>query len=133
MRPLRWKSKYRIDVTAIDNRNRALVDTLNEVAAEANRVEHCQDLNDFFNEITTAAGNMLNQLNESTSDASGDVELFENELRRLLESKLPLAARGTPACTDCCICSLLEKRTRAWLGDAFANQAQCEPESNQRK
>jgi hypothetical protein len=128
MRPLRWKSKYRTGLSSIDNRNRDLVDTLNAVAAEANRVEHCQDLNDFFSQISNFTEDMLIK---SSVDVAGEVELFENELHRLLESKLPLLARGTPACTDCCMCSLLEKRTKAWLGDTFTNRAQCVSESNE--
>lgn len=130
MRPLRWKSKYRTGMSAIDNRNRILVDTLNAVAAEANRVEHCQDLNDFFSKIANLTESLLIKLRESAVDTGGQVKLFENELHKLLESELPLLARGTPACTDCCMCSLLEKRTKAWLGEAFTNRAQCVSKSN---
>lgn len=126
MRQLRWKTKYRTGIAALDDRKKALVDSLNEFVAQANQVEHCQDLNDFFNQIATATESMLIKPSALAADAGGEVAWLENELRRLLASNLPLSARGTPACTDCCLCSLLEKHTRAWLGDAFENRAHCE-------
>ena len=126
MRLLRWKSRYLTGISEIDVRIRALVDLLNETAVEANRVEHCQDLNDFFEEITRLTEDMLIQLGKSPDEVVTILEKFETELDDMLESGLPLAARGTPACNDCCMCSLLEKRTRAWLGEAFENRAQCD-------
>jgi hypothetical protein len=130
MRAIRWKSKYQTGISPIDDRTMALVDTLNEVAGEANQVEHCEDLNEFFDEITNATEDMLEKLNASSSDISGEVELLEDEFRSMLVSKLPLAAKGTPACTDCCKCSLLEKRMREWLDEPFTDQAQCKSESS---
>jgi len=126
MRAIRWKSRYLTGMPETDRRIRALVDRLNEMAGEANTVEHCQDLNDFFSRITRLTEAMLTTLGESSREVVDTVEMFETELDKLLESELPLAARGTPACTDCCMCSLLEKRTRAWLGEAFENRAQCD-------
>jgi len=126
MRAIRWKSRYLTGMPETDRRIRALVDRLNEMAGEANTVEHCQDLNDIFSRITRLTEAMLTTLGESSRAVVDTVEMFETELDKLLESELPLAARGTPACTDCCMCSLLEKRTRAWLGEAFENRAQCD-------
>jgi len=126
MRAIRWKSRYLTGIPETDRHIRALVDRLNEMAGEANTVEHCQDLNDIFSRITRLTEAMLTTLGESSRAVVDTVEMFETELDKLLESELPLAARGTPACTDCCMCSLLEKRTRAWLGEAFENRAQCD-------
>ena len=126
MRLLRWKSRYLTGISEIDMRIRALVDFLNETAVEANRVEHCQDLNDFFEQITRLTEDMLIQLGKSPDDVVKTLEKFETELDDMLESWLPLAARGTPACNDCCMCSLLESRASDWLGLVFANRAQCD-------
>jgi hypothetical protein len=116
-------------ISDTDMQNRTLVDLLNETAGEAKRMEHCQDLNDFFDQISRLTENTLIQLGKSPADAAETQEHFKAELDNLLESGLPLAARGTPACNDCCMCSLLERRTRDWLGLAFANRAQCDSET----
>jgi hypothetical protein len=129
MRLLRWKSRYLTGISEIDVRIRALVDLLNETAVEANRVEHCQDLNDFFEEITRLTEDMLIQLGKSPDEVVTILEKFETELDDMLESGLPLAARGTPACNDCCMCSLLESHAKAWLGRVFTNRAQCDSET----
>lgn len=126
MRLLRWKSKYQVGEPKIDSRVRSLVDTLNAVITEANNTEHCEDLNVFTGDISTAAEKMLDSIRESPADADAETGKFENELRNILVSKLPLAARGTPACDDCGMCSLLEKRCRAWLGEEFTDRATSE-------
>ena len=126
MKLLRWKSKYLTGNTDIDARTRAMADTLNSVIAEANAVEHCEDLNEFTSEIVTATDAMLARVSESSADASAELGAFENELREMLVSKLPLAARGTPACDDCGMCSLYEKKAREWLGDEFTDRAKSE-------
>lgn len=66
---------------------------------------------------------MLNRVSQSSAHAFGEPGEFENQLRDILLSKLPLAARGTPACDDCGLCSHFEKETREWLGDEFTDQA----------
>jgi hypothetical protein len=128
MRLIRWKSRYLTGMPELDARIRALVDLLNETAGEANRVEHCQDLNEFFERITRLTEDMLIQLGESPGDVIKTMESFQADLNDLLESGLPLAARGTPACNDCCMCSLLESHAKDWLGLPFTNRAQCESE-----
>jgi len=112
----------------LDARIRALVDLLNETVGEANKVEHCLDLNDFFEQITSLTDDMLMQLGESPGDVIKTVESFQAELNAMLESGLPLTARGTPACNDCCMCSLLESHAKDWLGLTFSNRAGCDSE-----
>ena len=123
MKLLRWKSKYLTGNTAMDERSRSLVDTLNEAIAGANQVEHCADLNDFTAEIVSVTEDRLGSLSPSSTRPSVELGALENQLRNLLVSKLPLAARGTPACDDCGLCSHLEKEIREWLGDEFTNRA----------
>lgn len=106
-----------------------LVGILNETAGEAKKVEHCQDLNDYFEQFTRLTEDMLIQPGESPGDVVKTLEKFETELDAMLDSGLPLAARGTPACNDCCMCSLLESRAKAWLGLEFTNRAQCDSEA----
>jgi len=123
MRLLRWKSKYQVGEPKTDSRTRSFVDTLNAVITEANSVEHCEDLSVFTDGISTTTEEMLNSIHQSPVEANGEIDKFENELRNILVSKLPLAARGTPACDDCGMCSLLEKQCSAWLGDEFTDRA----------
>jgi len=57
------------------------------------------------------------------------LEKLETEINDMLESGLPLATRETPACNDCCMCTLLVCHARAWLGLVFTNRAQCDSET----
>jgi hypothetical protein len=130
VRLIRWKSRYSTAIQALDDRIRSLVDLLNETALEANKVEHCQDLNDFFAQIFELTENVLIKLGETQGDVDETFQEYQVELAELLESELPLSARGTPACNDCCMCSLLEGRVKTWLGSEFTNRAQCDSETN---
>jgi hypothetical protein len=124
MRQLRWKSKYLRGIESLDRRTKSLVDSLNGFAGEARQREHCQDLNEFFEKIATTIEKFLRQASD-TNSATAEIEWLENHLHGLLVSDLPLGARGTPACTDCCLCSALEKTIRNWLGNEFENRADC--------
>ena len=129
MRLLRWKSGYLTGIQQLDVRIRSLIDLLNETALDANKVEHCQDLNALFEQITGLTGDVLMNPGETQGDVIEIFEKYQAELDELLESGLPLSARGTPACTDCCMCSLLERRVKYWLGLEFTNRAQCNTET----
>lgn len=129
MRLIRWKSRYLNGIQELDARIRALVDLLNGTAVEANNVEHCQDLNDFFEQIFELTEDGLVKLGETQGDLDETFQEYQAELDDLLQSGLPLAARGTPACNDCCMCSLLERRVKTWLGLEFTNRAQCDSET----
>lgn len=126
MRLIRWKSRFSTGIQELDDRIRSLVGLLNETASEANKVEHCQDLNDFFEKIFELTGSMLIKLGETQGDLNETLQTYQAELDALLEAGLPLSARGTPACNDCCMCSLLERRIKGWLGLEFTNRAQCD-------
>lgn len=89
-------------------RNTALVDVLNGTAGEAKRVEHCQDLNDFFAQITRLTEAMLVQPGESPDDVVEAQEKFETELDHILASGLPLAARG-PVHVTTVACAVFSK------------------------
>lgn len=65
MRLIRWKSRYSTGIQELDARIRALVDLLNGTAVEANNVEHCQDLNDFFEQIFELIEDVLIKLGET--------------------------------------------------------------------
>ena len=130
MRLIRWKSRYSTGIQELDARIRSLVDVLNETALEANKVEHCQDLNDFFEQIVELTEDKLIKPGETHGDVDETLQTYQAELDELLESGLPLSARGTPACNDCCMCSLLERRIKVWLGLEFSNRAQCDSEAN---
>jgi hypothetical protein len=130
MRLIRWKSKYSTGIQELDARIRSLVDLLNETALEANKVEHCQDLNDFFKRIVELTEDMLTAPGKTQGDLDETLQTYQAELDELLESALPLSARGTPACNDCCMCSLLERRAKNWLGLEFTNRADCDIETS---
>lgn len=123
MKQIRWKSKYLTGNLDIDTRLRSIVDILNAVTSEANNAEHCVDLSSFTAEAISATENMLSSVSASPERSTSTMSAFENELRNLLTSKLPLDARGTSACNNCGMCGLLEKQSREWLGDEFTDQA----------
>jgi len=79
MRPLRWKSRYLTGISETDVRISALVGMLNETAGEAKRVEHCRDLNDFFEQFTRLTEDMLIYLSVTTGkgfDSSCSILVF---------------------------------------------------------
>ena len=126
VRLIRWKSGYLTGIRKLDARIRSLVDLLNETALEANTVEHCQDLNDFSEQIVELTEDALTRPGATQGDLDETLQTYQAELDQLLESALPLSARGTPACNDCCMCSHLERRAKAWLGLEFIDRAQCD-------
>jgi hypothetical protein len=103
---------------------------LNETAVEASKVEHCQDLNDFFEQIFELTEGVLIKLGQAQGNLDETLQTYQAELDELLETGLPLSARGTPAFNDCCMCSLLERRVKAWLGLELTNRAQCDSQNN---
>jgi hypothetical protein len=107
MRKLRWKSRYQSGDAASDAHRRQLVELLNTFVDDAHTVEHCQDLTELFERIASAT--------ETSLTENTDTATLEGELQRLLKDGLPLPARGTPACTECCMCSAIEKRLSEWM------------------
>jgi hypothetical protein len=97
----------------VDGRHRALVGILGEMATELQTTEHCQDMNDFYDDLV--------ELTEQRLDlaAQGDwVEAESDErFRGFLSERMPLPARDGPACKDCELCEVLEDQVHDWLGD----------------
>jgi hypothetical protein len=81
----------------------------------------------FSNKLLT--DDMLTNLDETQGDVIEIFEKYQAEPDEQPESGLPLSARGTPACDDCCMCRLREWRIRTWSGLEFTNRAQCDSEA----
>lgn len=98
---------------AVDGRHRALVGILGEMATELQTTEHCQDMNDFYDDLV--------ELTEQRLDSAARGEWVEAEsdarLRVFLDERMPLPARDGPACKDCELCEVLEDQVHDWLGD----------------
>lgn len=102
MRPLRWKSRYRIGDAEIDRRNRAFVDCLNILINAAGKSEHCQEMEDFIRQFSA-------QVEQQLEDHATGGDLRAEFGRRLMVS-LPLSAYGSTACRQCGLCDLAERK-----------------------
>ncbi len=96
MRPLRWRSRFRTGDASADRRNRAFVDSLNRSINAAGQREHCQEMEDFFNQFSSEADRIL-------QERPADRDLNHEFGRRLLAS-VPLAPFGGNACRKCGLC-----------------------------
>lgn len=110
MRPLRWKSRYRIGDAEIDRRNRAFVDCLNSLIQAAGQREHCQEMENFIGRFSTRAEKVL-------EDRSTAADLAVEFGRHLLAS-LPLDSYGSTACRECGLCDLAQKKVAEHLEPA---------------
>ncbi len=113
MRPLRWKSRYRIGDTEIDRRNRAFVDCLNSLIEAAGRREHCREMDDLIDRITAEAEKMLEECDDQAD--------LKQELGRRLLSSLPLSAYGSTACRVCGLCDLAQGK----VAESFDAPVEC--------
>lgn len=112
MKRVRWKSRFRTGEAETDARNQALVQLLEAFAAELTRKDHCQDMNEVYDDLATLA---QSQLDSDPSALARDGAPGYAAVQALLKTRFPLAALSTPACKDCGLCDLLEDRVRGWL------------------
>ena len=100
----------------IDARNQALVTMVTDMAAELQSTEHCQDMNEFYDDVVDRTEQRLEAAKQ------GELDVYESDaaMRAFLEERMPLPARDGPACRDCGLCDLLEEQIGAWLGTEVA-------------
>lgn len=100
----------------VDGRHRALVGIIGEMATALQTTEHCQDMNDFYDDLV--------ELAEQRFDDAAQGEWVETEsdarFQEFLNERMPLPARDGPACKDCGLCELLEEQVTDWLAGAAA-------------
>jgi len=97
----------------VDGRHKALVGILGEMATALQTTEHCQDMNDFYDDLVEFAEQRLDRA------AQGEWVEAESDsrFRGFLAERMPLPARDGPACKDCELCEVLEDQVHDWLGD----------------
>ena len=110
MRQLRWKRSYLTGIAWVDEGNEALVRILTDLASKLREKEHCQDMEDLYGLLVERVQERLGR-----KAASGTERSFDSEIQDLLETHLPLPARGTAACRECGICDLTQERLMQWL------------------
>ena len=112
MRQLRWKRNYLTGIAWVDEGNEALVRILTDIASKLREKEHCQDMEDLY-------GALVERVQERLVEKAppGAERSFDNALQDLLESHLPLPARGTAACRDCGICDSTQEWLKQWLAE----------------
>jgi hypothetical protein len=115
MHRIRWKTKYATGDPFVDRLHRELVDLVGELAAELDREEHCQDMNDLLTDLVEATRAHLEGRTEGSNAGTGQLPA----IFRLLAEGFPLATRSTPACRDCGLCDRVQQRLRAWLAAAL--------------
>lgn len=101
---------------AIDAGNQALVTIVSDMAAQLQSTEHCQDMNEFYDEVV----DLTEQRLEAAKQGELDVSESDAGMRAFLEERMPLPARDGPACRDCGLCEVMEEQLRAWLGTEVA-------------
>ena len=100
----------------VDGRNRALVTILGDMATELQSTEHCQDMNEFYDDLVELTEQRL----DAATKGGLDVQTSDLGMQRFLERRMPLPARDGPACRDCGLCERLEEQVGAWLGTEVA-------------
>ena len=105
MRRIRWKPVYQRVDQGYHGALADLVNRLNAFAAEADQVAHCGDLNELFEGLRDRVRDRVER------HEGGDLV---KAVRTELDTGLPLAARGGPACTECGMCDALDERLRKW-------------------
>ncbi|MCK5876411.1 MAG: hypothetical protein KAG43_02150 [Candidatus Marithrix sp.] len=105
MKRMRWKSKYLVGISEIDNNNKQLTYILNDLVLKSSQLEHCQDLSDLHEQISDIVEDMLQKK-----------QMDEMKLKSILTQGLPLQARGTQACHSCDLCDNLNEQISDWLG-----------------
>ena len=117
MRRLRRSSRRLISGDpAIDARNQALVTMVTDMAAELQSTEHCQDMNEFYDDVVELTEQRL----EAAQQGELDVSESDAGMQAFLDERMPLPARDGPACRDCGLCERLEEQIGAWLGTEVA-------------
>ena len=98
MRPLRWKSHYQAGDADTDRRNRAFVDSLNNLITAAGQREHCREMEDLIGRFSAEG-------EQGLLEHAADRDLKAELGRRLLAS-LPLGPDGGAACRHRGLCDL---------------------------
>lgn len=103
---------------AVDGRHRALVGILGDMATELQTTEHCQDMNDFYDDLVGITEERLGAAQQGHLVAAES----DSRIRHFLEERMPLPARDGPACKDCGLCEVLEEQVSDWLGNVAAQK-----------
>jgi len=114
MSRLRWKSSYLTGRADVDERNKAVVALLTDLGLALKSKEHCQDMNELYADLVGVVAERLSGGAEAAA-AQTEVAGSDATIRHLVEKRLPLPARTTPACRECGLCDLLDEKVTEWL------------------
>lgn len=123
MRNVRWKSSYLTRIDCLDTAKTTLFETLKDLADQVSRVEHCRDIEDLLGELNTRATALYAAPAPDGASAARVLGPTREDLARILDQGLPLAALGTPSCHDCGMCDATGERLRGWI-----DTVRCDPE-----
>lgn len=107
MRPLRWKSRFQTGDAETDRQKRAFFECLNSLVIASGQREHCREMEDFLGRNLAEAEQAL--LNPATRPDLG------RELAAQLLGSLPLSPYGSPACRQCGLCDLAQRKVAEHL------------------
>lgn len=107
MRPLRWKTRFQTGDDSTDRQKRAFFDCFNSLINAAGHREHCQEMEDFLNRN-------LHQAEKALLDPGPQLHLGQEFARQLLDA-LPLSPYGSPACRQCGLCDLAQRKVALHL------------------
>jgi hypothetical protein len=107
MRPLRWKSRFQTGDAETDRQKRAFFECLNSLVIASGQREHCHEMEDFLGRNLAEAEQAL--LNPATRPDLG------REFAAQLLGSLPLSPYGSPACRQCGLCDLAQRKVAEHL------------------
>lgn len=113
MQRIRWKSRYASGDPDVDRQARALVEGLNDFITEMTRLEHCRDITELHTRLGAAVADTLSQA--AGQDGTEVLANLHKQVNEIIAEGLPLPAKGTPACTNCGLCNLIDERMTDWL------------------
>lgn len=95
----------------VDRHHQGLSRILLEMADEMRATEHCQDMNEFYDDLVEVA----EQRFDAAAAGTLDVHEADSQVREFLAQRMPLPARDGPACRDCGLCEKLEEQVSEWV------------------
>lgn len=109
MKQIRYKKKYLTGDTKIDKHHIELTQILNNIVTDASKIEHCQDLNELHQCLSSSAETLFKTAHTDSRLAHTKV------IAEIVSTHLPLSAKNGTACCHCNLCDRIEQQMNEWL------------------
>ena len=124
MRRLRRSSKnLSSGDAAVDARHQALVGIVNDFSTSLQNTEHCQDMNEAYDDWV----GMTEERLQAARHGAWEEAQADQQMQEFLAERIPLPARDGPACKDCDLCDDMAHSVTEWLGNAGQHEQNQSP------